>query len=195
MSLPPRPSRSSRPASASEPTHAETVPQRELADFAGQALPDPRDAEAASSTRWLVGLGRRKGALLLMGAAVLTVAGMAWALATLLAPLGSAAAAVAAGLGMLLLMLPMMALLLKLAHQLERAHQMLQRLDTSEVHQPLPSRGQFIALVEREFARARRYGSGAGVAIVEVDRYRRLAELRGPVAGEAVMRELASLVG
>lgn len=144
--------------------------------------------------RWLVNLGPRLGAAVLVGATVLAVSGMAWGLAKLLAPMGDAAPAVAAGIAMCLLLLPLMALLLKLARQLERARTLLERLDVADVHKPLPSRAQFLALVEREFARSRRYGSGAAVAIVEVDRFRRLAELRGAAAAEVVMRELATLV-
>jgi diguanylate cyclase (GGDEF)-like protein len=162
----------------------DTIPQR----FA-----DPEPSVAAVS--WLVTLGPRWGALLLATATALAVAGMAWGLAKLLAPLGDAAAAVAAAIGMLVLLLPLMALLLKLAHQLERSRLLLERLDVAESQVPLATKAQFLGLVEREFARSRRYGHGAAVAILKVDRFRRLAELRGPAVGDAVMRELAAMVG
>lgn len=172
-----------------------TLPASRAGGSAFGADGEPAAVQAPRPLGWLVGLGPRTGAALLALSAVLAVAGMAWGLSTLFSPLGAGSAVAAAALGMLVLLLPLMALLLKLAHELERARVLLQRFDLADNHQPLASRGQFMALVEREFARARRYGSGAAVAIVEVDRFRRLAELRGPAAGEAVMRELAALVG
>lgn len=180
-------------------THPSREPSRGARVQVADDTPANPDAATAPPSppamRWLVRLGPRGGAAALIATTLLAVSGMAWGLAHLLSPLGDAAAAVAAAIGMAVLLLPLMAVLLKLAHQLERARVLLERLDVAEAHRPLPSRAQFLSLVEREFARSRRYGSGAAVAIVEVDRFRRLAELRGPAAGEAVMRELATLVG
>jgi diguanylate cyclase len=48
----------------------------------------------------------------------------------------------------------------------------------------------FLNLAEREWARARRYGSGAALLWVDVDRYARLCEARGTTAGEAVVMQL-----
>jgi diguanylate cyclase len=48
----------------------------------------------------------------------------------------------------------------------------------------------FLSLAEREWARARRYGSGAALLWVDVDRYARLCEARGTAAGEAVVMQL-----
>jgi diguanylate cyclase (GGDEF)-like protein len=57
-----------------------------------------------------------------------------------------------------------------------------------------PARGLarplFIDLAEREWSRARRYGSGAALVLIDVDRYVRLCEVRGPAAGDAVLAEL-----
>jgi diguanylate cyclase len=89
----------------------------------------------------------------------------------------------------------MAALLLKLARQLERAQDLLARFDTLDMLTGVANRTHFMALADREWARARRYGHGAGIVIIEVDRYRRICELRGNAAGDAVMRELATVVG
>ena len=52
------------------------------------------------------------------------------------------------------------------------------------------SRALFMDLAEREWARARRYGTGAALLLVDVDRYARLCEARGQAAGDAVLTEL-----
>ncbi len=133
-------------------------------------------------------------ALLNLGAAT-AAAGMAWGLSHFLAPLGSAAPAMAAAIGILLILIPLLALLVKLARQNERAQQMLARLDTLDSLTGVATRAHFMALVEREWSRARRYGGGAGIVIVELDRFKRICELRGATAGDAVLRELAGVVG
>ena len=52
------------------------------------------------------------------------------------------------------------------------------------------ARPLFMDLAQREWARARRYGSGAALLLVDIDRYARLCEARGPAAGHAVLAEL-----
>ncbi|MDE1929668.1 MAG: GGDEF domain-containing protein, partial [Burkholderiales bacterium] len=51
-------------------------------------------------------------------------------------------------------------------------------------------RALFMDLAEREWARARRYGSGAALLLVDIDRYARLCEARGPAAGDALLAEI-----
>jgi diguanylate cyclase len=53
------------------------------------------------------------------------------------------------------------------------------------------SKALFLDLAERERSRARRYGSGAALLLVDVDRAARLSEVHGPAAAHAVLRELA----
>jgi diguanylate cyclase (GGDEF)-like protein len=48
----------------------------------------------------------------------------------------------------------------------------------------------FLDLAGREWARARRYGTGAALLVVEVDRFERLAQARGDAAVDAVLAEL-----
>ena len=57
------------------------------------------------------------------------------------------------------------------------------------------AREPFMALAEREWARSRRYGSGAALLLVEVDRFGRLADGFGHDAGEAVLGALVRDVG
>jgi diguanylate cyclase len=59
------------------------------------------------------------------------------------------------------------------------------------LHSPLgAARPLFLELAGREWARARRYGSGAALLLVDVDRFARLAEARGGEATDAVLAEL-----
>lgn len=150
----------------------------------------PRAPALRGWLRWQPGVTALALAVLLAAAA----AGMAWGLTALLAPLGEAAAPVGAAAGMTLLLLPLVLMLLKLARQLDRAQRLLARFDTLDTLTGVANRGHFLALAEREWARARRYGHGAGIVIVEVDRFRRLCEVRGPAAGDAVLRELVAVV-
>ncbi len=59
------------------------------------------------------------------------------------------------------------------------------------LHSPLgAARPLFLELAGREWARARRYGSGAALLLVDVDRFARLTESRGSEAADAVLAEL-----
>ena len=48
----------------------------------------------------------------------------------------------------------------------------------------------FLELAGREWARSRRYGTGAALLLVDVDRYARLVESRGGAATDAVLAEM-----
>jgi diguanylate cyclase len=157
--------------------------------------PAPRSAEPAHPASWFARLSPWWGGALLATLVTAAAAGMAWGLSELLLPMGGTAAPLAAAIGMLVLLLPLSALLLKLARQLERSQDLLGRLDTLDMLTGVANRAHFMALAEREWARARRYGHGAGIVIVEVDRYRRICEVRGTGAGDAVLRELAMVIG
>ena len=157
--------------------------------------PLPPGNRSLPPVSWLARLGPLGGGLLLAAVAALLASGLAWGLAELLVPFGAAAPALAAALGMLVVLLPLAALLLKLARQLERASELLARLDTLDTLTGVANRAHFMALAEREWARARRYGNGAAIVLVEADRFRRLSEVRGPGAGDNVLRELAHATG
>jgi len=60
-------------------------------------------------------------------------------------------------------------------------------------HPGVASRALFLDLAERERARARRYGTGAALLLVDVDRCTRLVESHGAAAADAVLSQLARL--
>jgi diguanylate cyclase (GGDEF)-like protein len=122
---------------------------------------------------------------------VLLAAALAVALALLLPTGPLAAAVVGAVAGTLALGGPAAWLLLRLAHEAERQAGAPAGLDAET---GAASREYLADLATREFSRARRYGTGAAVLLIEVDRFNRLGESRGRDAGEAVLRELARQV-
>jgi diguanylate cyclase (GGDEF)-like protein len=126
------------------------------------------------------------GLLLGLGA-VLVAAGAAYGLAFVFGSGVQWAAALAAALGVVAAGLPLGWLMYKLARE---ASQDGGRAGHGEAPSAGIERPLFMNLAEREFARARRYGTGAALLLVEVDRYARLCEARGPAAGEAALLAL-----
>ncbi len=128
------------------------------------------------------------GKLALGLAAVAAGAGCAFGLAWAIGPQAVWAAPVAAAVGVLVGVLP---------HQLLQRHQArVGHAAGDRVGGMRPSgmaRPLFLDLAQREWARARRYGSGAALVIIDFDRYARLCEVRGPQAGDAVLAELLRL--
>jgi diguanylate cyclase len=144
------------------------------------ALPAPGAAWGAAS-RWplpWVAVGVAAGAALL-------AALLAWALARGWAS-PAWAAPVAAALGVLLAVLPAAWALHRLL-----ARSTVPALVSGTLHSPLgTTRPLFLELAGREWARARRYGSGAALLLVDVDRFARLSEARGSDAADAVLTEM-----
>lgn len=148
-----------------------------------------QDATAhALPPRGRVGLRLAVLGLLLGLGAMLLAAGTALMLAPGLgATAGPWAAALAAVAGVAVACLPLGWLVFKLAAEAQSGS------GRSEAGPALPAGiplALFMTLAEREFGRARRYGTGAALVLVEVDHYRRLCETRGAPAGAAVLAAL-----
>lgn len=128
----------------------------------------------------------------LAAAALLALAGAAlgWVLSALL-PAGVPVAPLATALAVVAVALPLLLLVSKLTRQLADGRQQLAQLDTVDDVTGASNRAYFLALADREWARARRYGNGAALLIVDIDRFHRLVETRGAEAGNAVLRALA----
>ncbi|MCA0241341.1 MAG: GGDEF domain-containing protein [Proteobacteria bacterium] len=135
------------------------------------------------------------GAALALGSALaLLAAGLAWLLTA--GPLeGWLPPAGAVLLATLAAVLPLTLLLAKISRDLERGRHLALAAGALDPVTGISARGPFVALAEREFARSRRYGIGAALLLVDVDRFRRLSE--GPdgadgVASDLVLREIAA---
>lgn len=110
------------------------------------------------------------------------------------------AAALAAALGMVTTAVPLGALLLGLGRSVAEPGAEAPRAAAAAAARPpgLPGvmgREAFLELAEREWARSRRYGSGAALLVVEVDRWSRLAEQQGRAGAESVLREIVHDTG
>jgi diguanylate cyclase (GGDEF)-like protein len=121
-------------------------------------------------------------ALLLVLAAAAAAGLLAWGLGRW-APAAAWLAPLAAGLGVLAAALPAVVLL----HRLTRGG----AASAEALHSPSgTTRELFLELAGREWSRSRRYGSGAALLLVDVDRFARLAESRGGAATDAVLAEM-----
>jgi diguanylate cyclase (GGDEF)-like protein len=108
----------------------------------------------------------------------------------LLAGTALPAAPLAAAVAVAIVSVPMALLVARLLRELAANRQKIARLDTIDLVTGASNRAPFIALAEREWARARRYGGEPALLIVDVDRFQRLAENRGPGACDEVLRAL-----
>ncbi|MDP1901578.1 MAG: GGDEF domain-containing protein [Rubrivivax sp.] len=143
-------------------------------------------AAAPSGHAWarvslgLAGLLTALGAVLV---AALAALGLQWLFG------GSSAwvAAAAAALGVVAAALPLGWLIYRVARDSEPEAG---RAGTGLAPEVGVTRPLFMDLAEREWARARRYGTGAALLLVDVDRFTPLCQARGAAAGDAVLDEL-----
>lgn len=151
-------------------------------------LSDPAPALPAPTARALTPRVSVLAAVLLLAlVAVLTAAGVAWALGLWLG--GAAwAAPLAAAAGVALAAVPLGLLGTKLARHAEAAQE--RAAASSSLSASSLTRETFLELAGREWARSRRYGTGAALLLVEVDRFARLVEARGTAATDAVMSQM-----
>ncbi len=132
---------------------------------------------------------------------------VAVALSALLAVVGAAVAALllltgqvagvvhpvlAAAVGALAGTLPLGLLLVRLSVDHERGRHLAAAAGAMDPVTGVSSRANFLSLAEREFARSRRYGIGAALLLVDVDRFRRLVDTHDGAAGDMMLREIAA---
>lgn len=148
-----------------------------------QPLPLPEPAEALPEPAPSREVSLRVAVGLLWLTAALLAGAVALALAAWWEP-GLWVAPVAAALGVAAAAVPLGLLITRLARQPPAGH------GASHLAAAGLPRELFLDLAGREWARARRYGTGAALLIVEVDRFARLAQTRGNGAADAALAEL-----
>lgn len=127
---------------------------------------------------------------------VLVAGALAWALQAAAGLAAPWAAAAGAALALLAVAGPALVLVLNGLHRLRKETTPAAPAKLQPVHDSATGafrRDLFMELAEREWARARRYGSGAGLLIVDLDHAARLLATHGPQAADlfltALMRE------
>ncbi len=115
-------------------------------------------------------------------------------MATFLVWLWPAYPALAAAAGSLLAVMPLALLLLRLSGEQQRDRRLALTAGAMDPATGVASRVAFMSLAEREFARSRRYGIGAGLLLVDIDRFRQLSDSLDPVAGDVLLREAAACI-
>lgn len=159
------------------------MPPDPFADAPGRERADAAGGAGASGPRGLP--VRHLAALLILVAAALAAA-LAWWLALALGP-APWVVSVAAAAGVLVVGLPVLAWA---AAQVRDARARPVVPDGPALAAVGLGREAFLDAVGREWARSRRYGSGAALLLVDVDRFARLVEARGTVATDAVLGEM-----
>ena len=102
--------------------------------------------------------------------------------------------AIAAGTAALccLLVAPLMgSVVLRLVFALERARQKLAVLATQDELTGIHNRRHFMSLVQREWARAHRYGTDAALLLIDVDHFKRVNDAHGHLCGDELLRRIA----
>lgn len=125
--------------------------------------------------------------LALVLSAAITAAALGWLGVELVGANPTWLAPAAAAAAVLLVTLPAV----WVVHRVMLGQASLSGLDTESLKTPIGTRKPlFLELSGREWARARRYGSGAAMLLVDVDRFARMVETRGGAASDAVLSEL-----
>jgi diguanylate cyclase (GGDEF)-like protein len=151
--------------------------------FAPATPPAAPATEGAAGPFSLFGLG-----LAAVAAGAASAVGMTHAVAAVWGPGLTWAAPVAAAVGVLVGVLPLNGVLARRIRAAQAAAGRSIASSANGMARPL-----FMDLAQREWARARRYGSGAALILIDVDRYARLCEARGAHAGDVVLAELLRL--
>ena len=143
-------------------------------------------------------------ALLFVVASVAVAALLGFGLATWLEPVSPWMVGLASAVGVLCTALPLGVAVLGLARRPGALRPAMQPPAPPEVRMPVAAapraappglvlgRESFMDMVSREWSRARRYGTGAALLLVEVDRYARLVDALGDAAGEKVLGDLVA---
>jgi diguanylate cyclase (GGDEF)-like protein len=100
-------------------------------------------------------------------------------------------AAISATLCSVVLTPPLGAFMLRLVFELERARQRLTVLATHDDLTGIYNRRHFMALVQREWDRARRYNTAAAMLLIDADRFKAINDTHGHLCGDELLRQIA----
>jgi diguanylate cyclase len=82
----------------------------------------------------------------------------------------------------------------RLARRVRRQNRELRELSATDGLTGLPHHSAWQRAVEREFARARRYGQPAAVLMLDLDHFKSINDIHGHAIGDAVLRAVAGIL-
>lgn len=101
----------------------------------------------------------------------------------------------AAWLAALLAAPPMLWFTLRLVFDLEDAQRLIDEQASRDPLTGVFNRRHFMTVVEREWARSRRYGTHGALLLIDVDHFKRVNDGQGHLCGDALLREIARVSG
>jgi len=87
------------------------------------------------------------------------------------------------------------AFVLRLVFELERTRQQLTVLATHDDLTGVHNRRHFMAVVQREWDRARRYNTQAALLLIDADHFKRVNDAHGHLCGDELLRAIARVTG
>lgn len=85
-------------------------------------------------------------------------------------------------------------LVARLVLELERTHKQLDLLATHDELMGVYTRRHFMAVVQREWDRARRYNTPAALLLIDADHFKRINDEHGQLCGDQLLRSVAKAV-
>jgi diguanylate cyclase (GGDEF)-like protein len=149
--------------------------------------------------RWLsrltLRLGVARGTLLLTGIVTLLAVAISQAVISL-AGRGDRAIALASATLCSVMLTPLIGwFVLRLVAELERTRQQLTVLATHDDLTGVHNRRHFMTVAQREWDRARRYGTPAALLLIDADHFKRVNDTHGHLCGDELLRAIAKTVG
>jgi diguanylate cyclase (GGDEF)-like protein len=178
----------------SGPSSAPTAP---TASSAAQGAPGeaPLDAAFRRAGEFLLRAGIVKSTLLLTLIVALLAAGIAQVVVSLAGHADRSTAVSSAVLCALVLTPPLGVLVLRLLIELERTRERLAVLATHDDLTGIYNRRHFMSIVQREWERARRYGTSAALLLIDADRFKAVNDIHGHLCGDELLRQMATAAG
>jgi diguanylate cyclase (GGDEF)-like protein len=156
---------------------------------------DPPPRWFSRLTQLLMRLGVWRGTALMTLAVMLLALGISQAVISVVGHGDRWIAAGSAALCTLLLTPPIVAVVLRLVFELDKARQLLTVLATHDDLTGIYNRRHFMTVVQREWERARRYTTAAALLLIDADHFKRVNDTHGHLCGDELLRCIARAVG
>ena len=153
--------------------------------------PDSETSRFRWLTRIVLRLGLTRSLLALTGIVTVLAVAISQAVISVVGHGDRVIATASATLCSLLLTPLVGSFVLRLVFELDRARQQLMVLATQDDLTGVHNRRHFMAVVQREWDRARRYSTQAAMLLIDADHFKRVNDTFGHTAGDTALRALA----